>query len=123
MNASQLLLQLGVSGAIIWAVVKLGLRFIDRWSAAEDKRTEILSASLGDITKSVSGVHVSQARIEGKIDVAMGWTPVQNGVPAPAGDEDTNPQSPHAIEAQSAPRYPRPVSQPYAHHSKPNKRR
>lgn len=118
MNVEQLLLQLGVSGAIIWAVVKLGLRFIDRWTVSEDKKTEILATNLSDITKSVSGVHISQARIETKLDTAMGLTPVHGTPLVEADDADTNPESPHAIEAQSAPRqpYPRATTQGGLYH-------
>jgi hypothetical protein len=80
MNTEQLLLQIGVSGALIWAVVKLGLKFIERWATAETERTKVLADSLGDIAASVSGVHVTSSRMEGKLDAALRMTPAR-GVP------------------------------------------
>ena len=96
MNYEQLILQLGVSGALIWAFVKVGLRFVDRWSTAEAQRTEVLGKGLESINTKVDAHHTADlgahselstdiGRIEGKLDAVHGFTPVR-GIPRISGE-------------------------------------
>lgn len=68
MNYEQLILQLGVCGAVIWAVVKLGVVFIERWSTAEAARTKVLADGFAAMNGHVVDVKIGIARMDEKID-------------------------------------------------------
>lgn len=136
MTPEQLLLQLGVAGALLFVVYKIALVVIDRWSKAEEARTKVLADGFVSLVNKVDNHHnadiashreMGEALVEvnTKLDTAFGLTPVR-GVKAPnveADDEDTDPQSPHAIENQSIPTKPRPTTQGGQYHMQPAKRR
>lgn len=120
MDWTQLILQLGISGLIVWAGYKIARLLIERWASNEAKRTEIIGESFSKLVGKVEAHHTSDleshramgeaiVEVSTKLDVAFGLTPVRGvrEVPPPE-DEDTDPESPHAIEAQSAPTKPRP---------------
>ena len=144
MNSEQLLLQLGISGAVLFVGYRIALVLLRNWQEAEKERTKALAdgftglvTSLADIVRKVDDHHTVDleshrelgeqlVEINTKLNVAYGLTPVR-GVKAPsiaADAEDTDPESPHALEAQSVPTKPRPPTQGGGtYHLQPAKRR
>ena len=103
MNPEQLLLQLGLAGAILFVVYKLGMKWLDKWSEGEKQRNSALADGFREITTSVN-THSAQdtaaherlatafyahkeqaatndARIEGKLDAALDLTPAPQSIP------------------------------------------
>jgi len=89
-NVEQLLLQVGVAGAVIWAVVKLGLRFIDKWSANEAKRTDAIAAGFAQLGGKVDA-HTA-ADLASHQALATGIASIQGRLNIPT----TAPTEPHA---------------------------
>lgn len=103
MNPEQLLLQLGLAGAILFVVYKLGMKWLDKWSEGERQRNAALADGFREITTSVNthsardvashekltsefAAHREQTkadhtRLETKLDVALDLTPRPQEIP------------------------------------------
>ncbi len=90
LSFEQVALQLGISGVLIYAFVKVALVFISNWSKAEEARTKALADGFSALISKVDNHHTNDiqshtglatgiAEIRGKLDEAIGWqerTPV-----------------------------------------------
>lgn len=103
MNPEQLLLQLGLAGAILFVVYKLGMKWLDKWAEGEKAKNATLADGFAAITTSVNthsaadvasheklsasvAAHREQTvafhnRIEGKLDAALDLTPRPQEIP------------------------------------------
>jgi hypothetical protein len=57
MNIENLIIQLGISGVVVWVGYRLALRLIDGWREAEKERTAAISSSLRDIVERHAAHH------------------------------------------------------------------
>lgn len=93
-NPSQLVLQLGIAGLLVWAVHKAAMRFIDRWADSEKEKNTAIADGFKAITTSVNShtqadvasherlaqshgdLRDAVVRVESKIDTIADLTPV-----------------------------------------------
>lgn len=54
MNPEQLMLQLGLAGALLYVVFKVAMRFIDRWAESEKEKNTAIASGFEAITTSVN---------------------------------------------------------------------
>jgi hypothetical protein len=65
MNVEQLLLQLGLGGALVWAFVKIFTLAIDRWSASEAAKLKVHTEAESKRTEAIA---IGFATLGGKVD-------------------------------------------------------
>lgn len=91
MNVEQLALQLGLAGLLLLIGYRIAMLLISNWREAERERTAALAIGFAALVNKVDVHHTSDleshrdmadgiAGLNGKLDAAMGWTPVR-GVP------------------------------------------
>lgn len=84
MNIEQLLIQLGTAGAVIWAVVKLGTKFIDNWRATEGERTRELSAGMQSISNRIEAHHTADIQSHREMSEQLTRIETRQGTDTPA---------------------------------------
>jgi hypothetical protein len=119
----QLIIQLGISGLIVFVGYKIAIKFIEAWSRAEAERTKMTAAAEADRTKAIEAgfrsdidahnaiVQVLQrhmqvlSRVEGKLDAAFDYTPVrgQRDYELRERPPDSDPPIPRAIPSRNTP--------------------
>lgn len=95
MNPEQLMLQLGLAGALLYVVFKISMRALDRWGENEKEKTKAISEGFAAVTTSVnrhsevdnaSHARLAEAhgelrdavvRVEAKMDTIADLTPVK----------------------------------------------
>lgn len=70
LNPEQLILQLGVAGALLFVVYKLTTLAIERWGKIEDAKTAAIAEGFKSITSSINTHH--QADIRSHQEMATG---------------------------------------------------
>lgn len=121
---AQLILQLGISGLIVFTGFKIAMKLIEQWTkneavrtaawtAAEESRTKVIQDGFrsdieahGEITKYIHTHTTVLSRIEGKIDAAFDLTPVKG-----VRDYETKPSQ---LSEESAVPRPTPPSLTYS---------
>lgn len=97
MNLSQLILQLGVAGLLIWVFYQVAMKWLDRWSESEREKNATIAEGFRNVTQSVNAhsaadiasherlaeshgeVREAVTRVEAKLDTLAGVR-VPNGV-------------------------------------------
>jgi len=91
----QLIIQLGISGLIVFVGYRIAMRLIDRWTQTESERTKVWATAEdartktiqdgfksdidahNEITKAITKQVSVLSRLEGKVDAAFDLTPVR----------------------------------------------
>lgn len=76
-DLQQLLLQLGIAGAILLVFYLVAMKFIDAWTKSEAKRTEVLEAGLGKIADRVADAHNDVVALKSAVETVLDLTPVR----------------------------------------------
>lgn len=84
MNWENLIVQLGISGLVVYVGFKVAMKLIDKWSQGDSERTQAIKegfaadiAAHNEITKTMIAMQSQMSRTEGKLDIVLDLTPVR----------------------------------------------
>lgn len=72
MNPEQLMLQLGLAGALLYVVFKVAMRFIDRWAESEKEKNTAIASGFEAITTSVNNHSAADIASHDRMTTAHG---------------------------------------------------
>lgn len=84
MDWQNLIVQLGISGLVVYVVFRIGMKLIENMRVTDSERTEAIRqgfaadiAAHHEITKTMSALGNQFSRVEGKLDSLLDLTPVR----------------------------------------------